>query len=394
MVHQRSGQSPLTESLDRDAISQQLDRILATPLFQHSKRYPAFLRYIVERAVEGTRDELKERTLGIAVFRRAPDYDTTADPVVRNTASEVRKRLEEYYSEPTRVSEVRISLPVGGYVPEFQRPATAMPLTSAGTKTGASRSLPFRREIVVGSCILAGLAVFGAIWITPRPRAIKVFWAPIFKTSAPVLVVTDTLVTLRNKSQLDSADNSLSVRDAIDPGTYVDLIQDSVKLIDFLGANGRRVEYQLARNVTLATLRTRPFILQGAFNNQWTQRAVASFRFYLQLDHDPIVRRIVDRRNPDRRDWSAPMGSGLTEDYALIARAAEPESGQTMLVIAGLSEKGSAAALEFVTNPKYLDRFAATAPRGWEKRNVELVIKSDIVNGEWGEPRVLAVEIW
>lgn len=86
--------------------------------------------------------------------------------------------------------------------------------------------------------------------------------------------------------------------------------------------------------------------------------------------------------------------SGLTEDFALIARAAEPQTGQMMLVIAGLSEKGSAAALEFVTNPKYLDRFAATASPGWERRNIELVIKSDLLNDDWGEPRVVAANIW
>jgi hypothetical protein len=88
------------------------------------------------------------------------------------------------------------------------------------------------------------------------------------------------------------------------------------------------------------------------------------------------------------------MVARLTEDYALIARAAEPQTGQMMLVIAGLSEKGSAAALEFVTNPKYLAQFAAAAPAGWERRNIELVVKSDLVNDEWGEPRVVASYLW
>ena len=88
------------------------------------------------------------------------------------------------------------------------------------------------------------------------------------------------------------------------------------------------------------------------------------------------------------------MVSSLTEDYALIARAVEPETGQMMLVIAGLSEKGSAAALEFVTNPRYLERFASQAPVGWEQRNIELVIKSNVVNDEWGEPRVVATHFW
>src|SRR5579883_1651777 len=114
-------QSPPTELPDSALVLAQLDRVLATPWFQHSKRYPAFLRYIVEQTLQGASDELKERTLGIAVFRRPPEYDTSADPVVRNTASEVRKRLEEYYSEAGHEQELRISLPPGGYVPEFRK---------------------------------------------------------------------------------------------------------------------------------------------------------------------------------------------------------------------------------------------------------------------------------
>jgi hypothetical protein len=150
----------------------------------------------------------------------------------------------------------------------------------------------------------------------------------------------------------------------------------------------------LARDVGLAKLRSRPFVLRGAFNNQWTQRAVSSFRFYFRMDRDPLVRRILDRQAPDRLDWAAPVAANLEEDYALIARAVEPESGQMMVVIAGLSEKGSAAAMEFVTNPKHLDRFAEQAPPGWERRNIELVIKTSLVRGDWGEPRVIATHVW
>src|SRR5205823_2997720 len=168
----------------------------------------------------------------------------------------------------------------------------------------------------------------------------------------------------------------------------------SAKLAAFLGSQGKHLDHELARNVGLGKLRSRPFILRGAFNNQWTQRAVAPFRFYFQLDRDPLVRRIIDRQNPDRRDWAAPMTAKLTEDYALIVRAPEPETGQMMLVIAGLSEKGSAAALEFVTNPKYLDRFAAQAPAGWERRNIKLVLRTNIVNDDWGEPHVIATHFW
>ena len=387
-------QLPVTDAPDNSAVFEQLDRILADPLFQHSKRYPAFLRYVVEQTVRGAPEDLKERTLGIAVFHRPPDYDTSADPVVRNTASEVRKRLDEYYAASGREKELRIRLPLGRYVPEFREPAETDALATAGLERTWFRWLARRRTLGIAGLLVAALGLFGAIELSPHKTAIKLFWAPILQAADPVLVVTDTPVALKHLAQSETPDGSSEVRDVIDPKTYVNVIEESAKLASFLRSNGKHLDYQLARNVSLATLRARPFILRGAFNNQWTQRAVAPFRFYLHLDRDPLVRRIVDRQNPAMKDWSAPMKSGLSEDYALIARASEAEAGQMMLVIAGLSEKGSAAALEFVTNPKYLERFAATAPQGWERRNIEIVIKSNLVNEEWGEPQVVAVHYW
>jgi hypothetical protein len=381
-----------SETPDGDAVLAQLDRVLSTSLFQHSKRYPAFLRHVVEQALRGTTDELKERTLGISVFRRSPEYDTSADPVVRNTASEVRKRLDQYYSDPAHSSELRITLPAGAYVPEFRTPSgqtRPVSVEPSPRVTGARR--PWWAPLAFGAVALIGL--IGVVAGLPKETAITLFWAPIIEAAEPVLVVTDTLVGLEERRP-ESDQPPRLVREIVDPKVFLSVNQESAKLASFLGSQGKNIEHELARNVTLANLRARPFILRGAFNNRWTQRAVAPFRFYFQLDRDPLVRRIVDRQYPDRRDWAAPMKTGLAEDYALIARAPEPETGQMMLVIAGLSEKGSAAALEFVTRPKYLERFAAQAPAGWEKRNIELVIKTNIVNDEWGEPRVVAWRLW
>ena len=65
-----------------------------------------------------------------------------------------------------------------------------------------------------------------------------------------------------------------------------------------------------------------------------------------------------------------------------------------MIVIAGLGERGGAAATEFLTNPIYMDRFAAQAPRGWEHHNLEIVIETELSNGDWGEPRMVTSYVW
>src|SRR2546426_4089637 len=111
-----------SEAVKQAALAQ-LARILESPQFRSTKRCSLFLRYVVEQAGESRLECLKERTLGVEVFGRDPQYDTNQDPVVRAAAGEVRKRLAQYYLEPGHEDELRISLPAGSYVPDAHPPA-------------------------------------------------------------------------------------------------------------------------------------------------------------------------------------------------------------------------------------------------------------------------------
>lgn len=84
-------------ALEKLAIRVQLERLLSNPYFSHSRRFPSFLRYIVNATLNGHADALKERTLGIEIFGKSAVYDTALDPIVRVTAGEIRKRIAQYY---------------------------------------------------------------------------------------------------------------------------------------------------------------------------------------------------------------------------------------------------------------------------------------------------------
>ncbi len=112
---------------ERKAVAEQLERILSSPLFKQSKRYSPFLRYVVEKTLAGEADSLKERTLGVEIFGRSPNYDSSNDPVVRVTAGEVRKRIAQYYHDSEHKGELRIELSPGSYVPEFLPVQVATP---------------------------------------------------------------------------------------------------------------------------------------------------------------------------------------------------------------------------------------------------------------------------
>ena len=111
---------PVAPALDDTAIRDQLGRLLGSGHFRTSKRCQALLRFVVEAYLENRTDRVKERTIGIEVFQRDPDYDTNQDSVVRTTAAEIRKKLAQYYLEPGHDNELRVLLPQGSYLPEFR----------------------------------------------------------------------------------------------------------------------------------------------------------------------------------------------------------------------------------------------------------------------------------
>jgi TolB-like protein/Tfp pilus assembly protein PilF len=96
-----------------------LKDVFASKAFAGSKRAQDFLQLIVEHALAGRLDSLRERMIGAEMFGRSIDYDTANDAVVRVKATEVRRKLAQYYQETAKPPLVRIELPSGSYVPKF-----------------------------------------------------------------------------------------------------------------------------------------------------------------------------------------------------------------------------------------------------------------------------------
>jgi TolB-like protein len=102
-----------------EEVRDHLQEILNSQWFAASKRAQDFLRLVVEHALAGEHELLRERMIGAEMFHRSVDYDTANDPVVRVKATEVRKKLGSYYLEHAGYARVRIQLPSGTYVPRF-----------------------------------------------------------------------------------------------------------------------------------------------------------------------------------------------------------------------------------------------------------------------------------
>src|ERR1700686_4935878 len=106
---------------DIAVLRKHLKDVIEGPSFKGSHRSGQFLAHVVEQAMAGHCDELKERLIGVELFGRSPSYDTGEDAIVRVTASDVRRRLLQHYGTYGTGSEFRIRLPLGTYIPEISR---------------------------------------------------------------------------------------------------------------------------------------------------------------------------------------------------------------------------------------------------------------------------------
>lgn len=387
-----------------DEVKEQLARLLASPLFHHSRHYPSFLRYVVNETLEGHGSHLKERALGVEVFGRGADYDTNADPVVRTSACEVRKRIAQYYHEAGHENEIRIDLPSGSYIPEFRYPAASLlPLTlveppATGNILDLVREGVQRKGVLVPvvSVVLLAVGVSLAVAWARTPTAMERFWDPVWASSDPMMLA------------LGSPPESVPQSPTTDGGpSYADVMRaDNLAFADALTMaritaisreyGKKKLDVRRATAYTLTDLRRGPLVLVGGFNNRWTVRLAKDLRFYFEWDenHNGVIR---DRENPSHDNWfhnpNLPY-SKTTQDYALVSRFFDPLTERMVVVVGGMGRDGTIAAGEFVTEPRYLEMLASRAPRHWEKKNLQVVLATDIVRGNTGPPRILATYFW
>lgn len=119
---------------ETDAVRAQLERILVSPGFANADRLSRFLRFVVERTLDGEGDQLKEYRLGTEVFDRPADYDPRLDSIVRVEARRLRSKLAEYYDGPGLADRIVIRVDKGGYAASFEA-ARVAPMTPVAPTT-------------------------------------------------------------------------------------------------------------------------------------------------------------------------------------------------------------------------------------------------------------------
>lgn len=397
-------------------IREQLDRLLANPFFSNSRRFPMFLRFVTEHTLAGDVEKIKERTLGIEIFGRDPDYDTASDPIVRVTAAEIRKRLAQYYQDPAHAAEVRIHLPSGSYIPQFHWPRTGLAVAvrdiepalreqapssdpqSASRPMHAPRHSHFRLGL---ACILGGILSVAAVflWQTTHRSPLDFFWRPVLDSKDPLLLCM--------ADQLQYS--SIVLRDAANPSHEFILsdkltafVSDDVyatgKVAGVLQSRGRQYSLKSEGATSLNDLRTGPAIFVGAFDNAWTLRLTNKLRYHFSNDPAMTKLSIVDRNAATQPQWivdrASQMATSIYRDYAIVARFTDNDTGQLAIVVAGVGRGGTIAAGEFLTDPADLAQLQRAALAAGNKKNMEIVLSTQVIDGAPGSPKMEAAYFW
>jgi hypothetical protein len=376
------------------AVREELARVLASQEFRTSKRSQEFLRYVVENTLAGRTDTLKERTIGIDVFARPASYDPADDATVRVKAGEVRKRLDRYYATEGHGDTLHIDLPAGTYIPEFR--AVTPPEDKDHPLVAA---LPGRHISWTLIGTLAATAVVAlALFFLLRPRrqetTLDQFWAPMLQGSQPVLlsaayVPVYALDRKPGESGPPRLDEFTLLTDQFVGGG--DLMAVS-RLGSLLSRMNQRWQVKIGSDVSFADLRTSPTVLVGYSYTRWKEIS-RELRYFIDADTRPLT--VTDNGKPTK--WTLPhvgLDRRTDEDYAIVSRVFNPETRTMLLEIAGATQYGTNAAAELVSRPELMAEALRTAPPGWPRKNMQLVLHVRVISGTPASPNVVATYFW
>jgi hypothetical protein len=435
------GQVKLLDDLSTDPIASHgpnrlqiehaLVSILVSSVFRTSKQSQRLLKYLVEQTLQGHDEMLKERIVGAQVFGKQSDYNTGDDPIVRVRASDLRKRMAQYYAAEGMEDPVWIELRPGSYHPCFlfssldkstgreeqaldiPPPSSASggapphPLDSASVLAMQPVGLSRKHVIAIGTALcLVALAVAALAHRNLRTAA-DTFWQPVLKSSEPAIIYLGTnavyslsseyLDSYRNSHQVDQEGREFFVD--FPPGTKIDAkdlvkANDRVMIFDFVGAaqvitylnhHGKPFELRWGPNISPGDLQRAPVILIGAFSNSLTLDVTSHLRFaFAGGDH------VEDRNNP-QISWSIirdAKGKCL-DDYVIVSRLVQPNSGAVIITAAGIGPEGTQAAGEFLNNPQQIANALKGLPPNWSQKDMQILLH---IKFGYNVPNVVNVE--
>jgi hypothetical protein len=380
----------------------QLSRILESEFFRSSDRCSKFLEYSVQKVIDGCpREEIKERIIGAEVFHRLPGYDTSQDNIVRVTATDVRKRLAQYYSIAPATKNPVIDLHPGSYAVTLHWKPAELGLQVHTSHWAAQEPIELERATPVPAGrrtgrallwavgVLAALAVPTVAFFVHRAShndVLREVWSPLLESQKPILICIALPDFNTQKPQPEHVPASASTVGLGDAAALAEIA-------GFLGSQGKSWRLLAGYETPSGDLRSGPLVLIGAYSNPWTMKMTANLRFVFP----PYPETAVLDRSGTGREWKLSEVSSegeAAEDYAVVSRFLSPETGEPVIVVAGINNPGTQAAGEFVASKEMMAAALRNAPKDWRGKNFQFVLHSKVISNTPEHPTVIASYFW
>lgn len=431
-----------------------LAQILESEQFRRSQRSRLFLQAIVRKALAGDFGSLKERILGIELFRRAPSFDTDRDAVVRVAANDVRNRLQEFYRSNPGI-RIQISLPAGHYVPTIEvrgEASPAPPKTVGETTPPASTEAqiappktelpqiatpperavapahvvkrPFVLMIVTATAIVAILTLGISYFRTnhdSQPGSLSGIaalppWSQLIKPNkhldivlADANLVAATVMMNKNIPIEEYASHKFNYLPNVQSqfGAYLNQIPlttvsdaaIATRITELVAHAGSGVQVLYSNRLDISALKgEEPLLLVGsATSNPWVQLFNDRLNFQIVHKFDSGMDICINRR-PKSGELASYIPernpAGVSEGYALIALVPNLTGKAKVLIIAGTSTEATEAAGEFVVNLNELSAaLKSQAISDAHPQHLEFLIKTSFVSGSAAKSEVLASRV-
>jgi hypothetical protein len=163
-------------------------------------------------------------------------------------------------------------------------------------------------------------------------------------------------------------------------------------LASMLNRMHRPYEVKIGTEVSFSDLRTSPTVLVGYSYTRWKDIS-KEMRYFIDAERRPLM--ILDNGKPTQwRLLNLTADKHTDEDYAIVSRVFHPDTRTLLVEIAGITQYGTTAAAELVTNPDLLRGALKSAPEGWQKKNLQFVLHTKVISGMAASQSVVAAYFW
>lgn len=366
-----------------------LQRVLWSPQVTKSFRIRQFLEYVCERALQDSSAEIHEQEIGRQVFGRSPDYDTGADNVVRVTASQARKKLEQYFSTQGATEPCILEIPKGGYTPVFRERDLAAEAVDSSEQT-PGRPASFRPLIAAAIAVPWFLVVAGTLYfifssaqktapseLDANP-SIKALWSQMLPTGGRTdVVVTDSGLSLIERleqrpltvqeylrrdfvsgSELLAKNSELRgfvQALALSRLTSIGSVRTALRVAEIAGNGHTHVSIISPRDFGIQQMKADNVVLLGShIANPWMRLLEDHMNF--SFGFNPVSRYPqFENRAPQPGELKA-YSAEVDVSYCLIAFLPNLAHTGNVLTISGAEVEGTEGGGEYVTNERSLSQ--------------------------------------